>query len=457
MEKAIFINFFTYLSQNKLITSFQSGFLPGDSTVMQLIDVYDTICAALDEGKEVRAVFCDIQAFDRVWHRGLIRKLQSYGVKGQMLSWFSSYLSDRSQCVVIEGVKSSTRDIHAGVPQGSILGPLLFLLYINDIVTDITSNIRLFADDTSLYLVVEDPVTAATVMNNDLEKIDAWSKRWLVKFSAQKTKSILFSRKRLDRYHPPLLDRASLKTLYMTQVRPIIEYADCIWSNISQHNKDRLENLQLEAARIITGAPRGTSHASLYKESALETLTKRQDNHQLVLYYKMVHGTAPEYLSIRARVPQHQPHTHNLRHNENNPVWTTGTASYQKSFLPSTIKAWNNLKNKSLAMPVYYNTGKRLIQIIHANMRMESSNLQYHLFLRHLSDDPSCMCGAPVEDPKHFLMVCPLYRDLRYDIFGPNIQNIKSLLFGNPDDNNESNTTLFLKVHEFIEKSKRFN
>ncbi len=84
MEKCVFIRFYTYLTDHKLMTPFQSGFTPGDSTVNQLIDIYDTICSALDDGKDVRAIFCDVQkAFDRVWHRGLVQKLSSYGIKVQ--------------------------------------------------------------------------------------------------------------------------------------------------------------------------------------------------------------------------------------------------------------------------------------------------------------------------------------------------------------------------------------
>ena len=104
--------------------------------------LYNTFYQALDSGKEVRVVFCDIKkAFDRVWHAGLIHKLKA---AGSLLKCFS-YLADRKQCVVFPGAQSDWNFIHAGVPQGSILGPLLFLLYINDIVTDIGSNIRLFA------------------------------------------------------------------------------------------------------------------------------------------------------------------------------------------------------------------------------------------------------------------------------------------------------------------------
>ena len=159
----------------------------------QLTYLYDSFSQALDFGKEVRVVFCDIsKAFDRVWHEGLLKKLAAAGITGHLLTWFRSSLSERRQRVVLPGVESAWNFIWAGVPQGSILGPLLFLLFINDIVSDIGSNIRLFADDTSLSIIVD---MAAELLNMDLEKIMEWAKRWLVTFNPTKTESLLISRK----------------------------------------------------------------------------------------------------------------------------------------------------------------------------------------------------------------------------------------------------------------------
>ena len=181
LEKLAHKYVFNFFRDNAVITALQSGFMPGDSTVNQLVDVYNTFCKALDEGKEVRAIFCDIsKAFERVWHEGLLFKLSLAGIKGQLLDWFSDYLDNRFQRVVVPGAQSDWIGIKAGVPQGSILGPLLFLIYINDIVEDIGSIIRLFADDTSLYLVVDNPIDAANVLNSDLNKIHLWAKNDLL-------------------------------------------------------------------------------------------------------------------------------------------------------------------------------------------------------------------------------------------------------------------------------------
>ena len=139
----------------------------------------------------MQAVFCDIsKAFDRVWPKGLLHKLRSIGCSEKILLWFSSYLSDRRQRVVLNGIFSDCMAVFAGVPQGSILGPLLFLIFINDIVKSIGASIRLFADDSSLYIIVDLPDQSAIILNTDLKTVSDWANSWLVAFNASKTLSI---------------------------------------------------------------------------------------------------------------------------------------------------------------------------------------------------------------------------------------------------------------------------
>ena len=161
-ERLVFKHLYNHLHDNNLLSSLQSGFIPRDSTINQLTFLYNTFCQALDAGKEVRAVFCGIsKAFDRVWHTDLLAKLRAAGVTGEVFAWFSNYFSNRKQRVILPGAVSHWIYIKVGVHQGSILGPLLFRIYINDIVHGIGSNIRLFADNTSLFIIVDNPLTAA--------------------------------------------------------------------------------------------------------------------------------------------------------------------------------------------------------------------------------------------------------------------------------------------------------
>lgn len=206
MEKLIFDRMFEYFKSNFLISIFQSGFVPGHSTTTHLVEIYHSFCQAVSDGKEIRVVFCDVsRAFDRVWHKGLLFKLEKCGISGSLLAWLRNYLQDRYQRVVLNGQMSSWELIMAGVPQGSVLGPLLFLIFINDITYAIQHcKIRLYADDTSLFIEVDDRVRAAEQLEEDLNALSSWANTWLVKFSPPKTESLIISNKRHLEEHPPI-------------------------------------------------------------------------------------------------------------------------------------------------------------------------------------------------------------------------------------------------------------
>ena len=203
-ERVVFKHIFNFYRDISFFTPSQSGFLPGDSTVNQLAYLYNNFCKALDDGLEVRVVFFDIsKAFDKVWHQGLLVKLHESGIRGNVHQWLSDYLTNRRQQVVLPGTMSDCVTIASGVPQGSILGPLLFLVYINDIVQDIGSNINLFADDTSLHLIVETPSETHDTMQNDIQKICLWADKWLVNFNPSKSESMIISRRINKPHHTP--------------------------------------------------------------------------------------------------------------------------------------------------------------------------------------------------------------------------------------------------------------
>ena len=161
------------LSEN-ILNPNQSGFRPGDSTINQLVSITHSVYSALDCNPtlDVRSVYLDIsKAFDRVWHIGLLYKLRICDVSGNLHTLLCSFLSNRKQRTVLNGKSSSWGNISASVPQGSILGPLLFLIYINDLTEELKCTVKLFADDTSLFTIVNDPKLAADDMNHDLDRI----------------------------------------------------------------------------------------------------------------------------------------------------------------------------------------------------------------------------------------------------------------------------------------------
>ena len=209
-EKLVFKHLYNYLISNDLITKKQSGFRPGDSTTNQLMDFVHDIYKSFDHRKslKVRAVFLDIsKAFDKVWHEGLLFKLKQNGIDGLLLNVLSSYLSNRKQRVVLNGSNSPWETTESGVPQGSVLGPLLFLIYINDLERGLKSNVKFFADDTMLYSIVNDEQNSAAELNYDLSLIEDWAFQWKMAFNPDPTKQaveLIFSQKKTKPCHPPL-------------------------------------------------------------------------------------------------------------------------------------------------------------------------------------------------------------------------------------------------------------
>ena len=318
-EKLMFDAIYEYLCVNQLLTLNQSGFRPGDSTVNQLLSVTHQIYSAFEEfpSRETRAVFSDIsKAFDNVWHDGLLFKLKNYGISGFLFTIIKDFLASRQQGVVLNGKSSSWSSITAGVPQGSVLGPLFFLIYINDLVDNISSEAKLFAHDTSSFTVVYDVDIAANKLNRDLEIISTWAYQWKMQFNPDKSKQVIqviFSQKRMHLFTLPcffngsevvikaehrhlgmILDskltflshikeaivkarrgigiirflskyvaRDVLYQIYKLYVRPHLNYGAIIYHKYDPEFKldftKRLESTQYSAALAVSGAWQGTN------------------------------------------------------------------------------------------------------------------------------------------------------------------------------------------------------
>ena len=527
-EKVIFKHLYNFLQFNKLISPVQSGFRPGDSTVNQLIHIYHIISGALDKNKDVRLVFCDIsKAFDRVWHKGLLFKLSKIGVKGKLLEWFTDYLSDRQQRVTLQGHTSNWKSIRAGVPQGSVLGPLLFLIYINDIVSNLQCSARLFADDTTLYIDYEDAQVGANALNQDLESVKRWAIQWLVKFNPDKTTSLVCSyknkplepalyfdgcqvisvkshchlgltlshdltwndhiedmvrraNKRLDivcrlSY---MLDRGTLSQMYSGFVRPLLEYGDILFNNCTEYQAQKIEAVQKRAARIITGAIKGTSTNIMYNELGWTSMKHRRDVHSLCLFHKIINGKAPQYLIDELPKKVGIRTDRNLRNRDDYSQLAARTNTYSKSFFPSTVKLWNALDSRTRSIHNFthfknsinpkpsinslFTLGPRYINIIWSRIRMKCSALKGHLYNMHIINSPKCACGYKTEDEFHFFFQCSLYSRQRNVLINSLNQlnvpiELNTLLNGVNEKSHMENVIILNNVFNYVGETNRFS
>ena len=175
-----------YPQENNIISHDQHGFVPGRSCMTQLLDVMDTWTATLDEGGNLEVIYMDFQqAFESVPHHRLMEKVSACGIRGRLHSWISNFLAHRTQPVVINGVHSKEGQVTSGIPQGSVLGPLLFVIYINDLPSAVKSCARIFADDTKL-LSRADSESDTEALQRDLDELQEWSDKWLLRFHPQK-------------------------------------------------------------------------------------------------------------------------------------------------------------------------------------------------------------------------------------------------------------------------------
>ena len=402
LEKIVFDQVYSYLNSHNLLSKNQSGFRPGDSTIHQLISITSSIYESFENYDETRAVFLDIsKAFDKVWHEGIVHKLKCNGISGNLLNFFENYLKNRFQRVVLNGTESNWKKLHSGVPQGSVLGPLLFLVYINDLTDNISSHMRLFADDSSIFTSVKDIDLTQEKLVKDLEAVSTWANQWKMVFNPDLSKQaieVVFSVKTNQKSHPDLslngipvarhdhtkhlgvyldsslnfskhINEAILKakkglsllkylSKYVTRnvldlsyklyVRPHLDYGDVIYHDQRSDLMKLIEQVQYKAALIVSGCWKGTSRERLYDELGWESLSDRRWARRLSMFYKIRNGLAPPYLSehITDRVESNI----SLR-NKNMRTPFSRTERYANSFFPYCINNWNNLDASVKTLP----------------------------------------------------------------------------------------------------------
>ena len=400
----------------KLLHPNQSGFMPGDSCIHQLISITHEIYAFFDANPslEVRGVFLDIsKAFNRVWHKGLIDKIKCMGAKGDLLALIESFLFKRQQTVVLNGQESEWLRIKAGVPQGSILGPLFFYIYINDLSDNLESNVKLFADDTSMFSVVSDPINTSQELNNDLHKVSLWTYKWKMSFNPdppKQSQEVIFSRKINKVHHPPLLfnnstiqqissqkylgihldeeltfkhhinekinkaykgiviirklnnilPRSALLTIYRSFIRPHLDYGDVIYDQPENESfSSKIESVQYNASLAITGTIRGTSQEKLYQELGLESLRSRRWLRRMCYFYKLIKTQKP--LCLFNLIPRK---LNSLRHPNTYSVMRCRNDYFKNSFIPYVVREWNKLSTEIRSTTSYQQFRKSLLSFI---------------------------------------------------------------------------------------------
>ena len=185
LESIVRDSLLTHFNTYDLLSSNQHGFIPGRSCVTQLLSVLDDWTRAMMEGHNTSVLMLYTLTSATVPHKHLIHKLRAYGIGGRLLEWLQSFLSDREQRVVINSVFSSWRPVTSGVPQGSVLGPLLFAIYVNDLPSIVSSNLFMFADDLKLYRSITQPLDT-TLLQHDINALFHWTQDWLLNLSIPK-------------------------------------------------------------------------------------------------------------------------------------------------------------------------------------------------------------------------------------------------------------------------------
>ena len=338
MEGIIRDRITSHLNRHKLISSSQHGFVYKKSCITNLLECQQVVSGLLNENKSVDVLYTDFEkAFDKVSHKKLIIKLYAYGIRGRLLDWIKSYLSGRKQRVVMGDIVSEWRDILSGVPQGSVLGPLLFVIYINDLPDGLENVFKMYADDSKVIAEVGENDCN---LQRDIIRIKEWCDKWSMCLNAGKCKIMHFGNKNpnIEYYIENGNERVVLdvteaetdlgviisnncknklqaeksiyranyelgrlrktfkffnaeifKILYPTFVRPHLEYASSVWNSISMQHETKLEGIQRRATKMVVET-RTMEYEDRLKALGLTTLELRRKRGDLIQTYKIING-----------------------------------------------------------------------------------------------------------------------------------------------------------------------
>ncbi len=391
LEHIIFSQIMNHFDLHKFLVHYQHGFRRKHSCESQLVITVDDLQRGLDMGHQQDVLILDFsKAFDKVPHHRLLSKLDHCGIRGHLHDWLRDWLTTRQQTVVVDGERSSGVHVESGVPQGTVLGPLMFLLYINDIGERIDGDtrIRLFADDCVLYRSIHS-IADSHQLQQDLNSLINWSHDWQMSFNASKCSVLRVSRKlhpisaqySIDgvqlgevKEHPYLgvqlscdmswschIESATTKatrvlnmlrrnlghkapqsareTAYKGLVRPHMEYASSVWDPYLEKDITRLEKVQNRAARYVTrNYDWQASVTSMKQELEWPRLQERRFVARHTLFYKALHEqVALPVPSPVTNIRQRTSHAHVM------PLIRSNHNNYMFSFYPRTVRVWNLL------------------------------------------------------------------------------------------------------------------
>ncbi|KAK3096436.1 hypothetical protein FSP39_000095 [Pinctada imbricata] len=398
LEHIIHSNIMDHYEHLDILTDKQHGFRSKRSCETQLILTIQELASTLSVGEQVDVILLDFsKAFDKVPHTRLLNKLEYYGVRGNINYWISDFLISRTQQVVLEGTASSTADVLSGVPQGTVLGPLLFLSFINDMPEVTTSDIRLFADDSLLYRRITSTRDSDT-LQQDLAALEKWETTWQMAFNPEKCTVIHVTNRRKPRItkyqlHGHTLEREeSSKYLgitisqdlkwnihvnnvtskanrslgfirrnlrgcrpsvkeaaYNAIVRPTLEYAASVWTQYTNQQITSIERVQRRAARFVTNNYRDYipgAVTGMIAHLGWESLATRRAKSRLTMMFKITHGLVD--------IPHEQHLVAGDRRTRGNNQFreiATSEDAYKYSFYPRTIRQWNKLPTDITAIP----------------------------------------------------------------------------------------------------------
>lgn len=379
-----------HLNLNKLLLNSQHGFRKDLSCQTQLFELVTDLHSSLNVSRPVDAIFVDFsKAFDRVPHKRLFLKIRQLQLDQNTTRWIEEFLTNRFQTVKLNNHISNQTRVSSGVPQGSVLGPLLFLIYINDIACSLKSPIRLFADDCVVYREISNP-DDTIILQSDLIRLEEWCSRWQMEINVEKTKHIMFSPtpetvpanykindtpidsvqsfKYLGVFftanlkwtcHIEYISTKALKKLgllkrrlhlatketrfhaYNCLIRPSLEYGSIIWHPQGANLTNLLESVQNKATRFITSSySRYQSVSSLKNSLHLPSLAMRRKLARLSFFHSLYHSSTP-FSQLHIIPPPHisarVDHTFKVK-----PIFAK-TERYKNSPLVLAIAEWNAL------------------------------------------------------------------------------------------------------------------